>query len=144
MALTPYEQETIIRFSEEDDTLLIYTASKKMCSKFKKLGYRLVKQDKHGGYFEGRLSMLTFRKANKKDYTISLEEKQIRAERMKQVRQQKSTGAKITAALKNPIKFIKDLKQTQAVGMITMPTITMPENINKFIQKVEGMRNGSF
>ena len=46
MSLSAYERETVITFSDEDSTCTIYTTSRPIITRCKKLGYEIIRRTK--------------------------------------------------------------------------------------------------
>ena len=58
-----HERETIIRFSDDDDSVEIWTASGKVFRKCQRLGFEMLQDNVRSGLFRCSVRNLTLRKA---------------------------------------------------------------------------------
>lgn len=68
------ERETIVNFNETVDYALIWTASRGIYSKFRKLGYALTRDGERSAEFQVPLRCIAFRSAQSR--TLSAEQRQ--------------------------------------------------------------------
>lgn len=61
--VSPYEAETIVNYSKDDNVAYVYTANQSDINKFTKLGYKCVFKDSNGAKFETDKKNISFRSA---------------------------------------------------------------------------------
>ena len=98
MSLSAFERETVITFSDGEETATVYTAQRPIITKLKRNpAARLIEEGKFEGSawatFELDQSLVSFRRPRAK-LALSEEERQERAERLRAVRAKASAGSK--------------------------------------------------
>lgn len=88
MGLTRYEQETVINFNNDEDTMQVYTADPALMRRLKSLpAYECIQKDRQ----DGKVIAMTF-KASKK--LLTLRSKRVKLELTEEQREERRERAK--------------------------------------------------